>query len=108
MVSFGALDWAVVAVFAAGIFALGFSAKLRENSALQFIAAGRALTLPVFVATLVSSPERKSRRSCKIVLSCKGGTAETDWDRMVRSPSRMSMPSSRAKSDGSRIRMFPS
>ena len=55
MVSLGALDAVIIALFIASIFALGFSAKLRENTTLQFIAAGRALTLPVFVATLVAT-----------------------------------------------------
>jgi solute:Na+ symporter, SSS family len=50
-----ALDWAVIALFIAGILALGFSARLRSSSILQFLVAGRALTLPVFVATLVST-----------------------------------------------------
>lgn len=49
------LDLAVVAIFLAAILALGFSARLRELSILQFLAAGRALTLPAFVATLVST-----------------------------------------------------
>lgn len=49
------LDYAVIVAFALMILALGFSAKLRDNSILQFIAAGRSLTLPVFVATLVST-----------------------------------------------------
>lgn len=49
------LDFAVLGVFLAGVFVLGFSAKLRESSALQFIAAGRALTMPLFIATLVAT-----------------------------------------------------
>jgi len=36
------------------ILALGFSARLRNNTILQFLAAGRQLTLPLFVASLVS------------------------------------------------------
>jgi SSS family solute:Na+ symporter len=55
MVELSALDAAVIALFVAAILALGFSAKLREHSALQFIAAGRSLTLPLFLATLVST-----------------------------------------------------
>lgn len=54
-VHFAALDWLVVGLFLAGVLALGFSARLRQNSILQFLAAGRALTLPMFVATLVST-----------------------------------------------------
>jgi len=53
VVSLAPIDWAVVVVFLACILALGFSARLRENTVLQFLAAGRNLTLPAFVATLV-------------------------------------------------------
>lgn len=49
------LDVGVVALFLLGVFALGFSVRLRENSVLQYLAAGRRLTLPLFVATLVST-----------------------------------------------------
>lgn len=52
---FSALDFGVVGLFLAAILALGFSARVRDSSILQFIAAGRSLTLPVFVATLVST-----------------------------------------------------
>jgi len=48
-------DWVVVGLFIAGVFALGFSAKLRSNSTLQFLAAGRNLTLPFFVTSLVAT-----------------------------------------------------
>lgn len=34
---------------------LGFSARIREHSLLAYLSAGRALTLPAFVATLVST-----------------------------------------------------
>lgn len=51
----GPLDAAVVIAFVAALLALGFSARLRDHSMLQFLAAGRMLTLPVFVATLVST-----------------------------------------------------
>jgi SSS family solute:Na+ symporter len=49
------LDYAVIVVFVVGILGLGFSAKLRDNSILSYIAAGRNLSLPAFVATLVST-----------------------------------------------------
>ena len=52
---FAFVDLVVVGLFVAFILALGFSARVRDNSMLQFIAAGRSLTLPVFVATLVST-----------------------------------------------------
>jgi len=54
-VTFQALDWLICGLFLAGIFALGFSVKLRNSSAMQFIVAGRALTLPVFVTSLVAT-----------------------------------------------------
>jgi len=49
------LDGVMIGLFLAAILALGFSARIQKNSVLQFLAAGRALTLPVFVATLVST-----------------------------------------------------
>lgn len=55
LVSLAPLDWAVILLFVGGVLALGLSAKLRGNSVLQYLAAGRALTLPFFVATLVST-----------------------------------------------------
>lgn len=51
----GPLDLVVVSGFLIALFALGFSTRLRSNSALQLIAAGRSLSLPLFVATLVST-----------------------------------------------------
>src|ERR1044072_5679605 len=53
-IHFPTFDYVVVALFAAAIFALGFSAKLRNSSILQFLSAGRSLSLPAFVATLVT------------------------------------------------------
>ncbi|MHB8636935.1 MAG: sodium:solute symporter family protein [Fimbriimonadaceae bacterium] len=55
VVHFAPLDWAVVGAFVAALCTLGFSARLRQTTMLQFLAAGRTLTLPVFVATLVST-----------------------------------------------------
>lgn len=54
-VSLSVWDYLVLALMAAGILSLGFSARLRENTTLQLIAAGRNLTLPLFVATLVTT-----------------------------------------------------
>lgn len=51
----GPIDLVVVALFLGALFALGFSAKLKQNTVLQYLAAGRSLSLPVFVATLVST-----------------------------------------------------
>lgn len=55
MVSFATADFIVLGGILASIIALGFSAKLRESNTLQLIAAGRQLTLPLFVATLVTT-----------------------------------------------------
>jgi SSS family solute:Na+ symporter len=49
------LDGVVILLFLGAILGLGFSAKLRDSSILQYLAAGRALSLPAFVATLVST-----------------------------------------------------
>lgn len=49
------LDFAVVGGFIVLLLGLGFSAKLRENSVFQMLTAGRQLTLPAFVASLVST-----------------------------------------------------
>jgi len=51
----GVVDAGVIAVFVFAILGLGFSAKLRDNSILQYLAAGRSLSMPAFVATLVST-----------------------------------------------------
>jgi SSS family solute:Na+ symporter len=55
VITLAAADLVVLAVFAATLFGLGFSAKLRELSVFQFVTAGRQLTLPWFVATLVTT-----------------------------------------------------
>lgn len=49
------LDWAIVAIFLVGIIALGLSVSAGKPTPLQFLAAGRRLTLPAFVATLVAT-----------------------------------------------------
>jgi SSS family solute:Na+ symporter len=53
LLTFGGLDFLVLGLFFIAILALGFSVKLRDHSVLQFLAAGRKLTLPLFVASLV-------------------------------------------------------
>ncbi len=53
MVTLGTLDAVIILVYIAALLALGFSAKLRDSSVLQFLVAGRNLTLLPFVATLV-------------------------------------------------------
>jgi SSS family solute:Na+ symporter len=49
------LDVGVLVAYLAGVLALGFSARLRDSSILQYLTAGRALSLPAFVATLVAT-----------------------------------------------------
>ena len=49
------LDGVVLVVFIVAILGLGFSAKVRDHSVLQYLAAGRNLSMPAFVATLVST-----------------------------------------------------
>lgn len=49
------IDLLIVAAFVAVILAIGFSTRLRESSFFQFLAAGRTLSLPLFVASLVST-----------------------------------------------------
>lgn len=53
--SFQPLDWLVLALALIGYLTLGFTARLKEASSVQLIAAGRGLTLPLFVATLVTT-----------------------------------------------------
>lgn len=53
MVTLEAADIAIVVLFVACLLGLGFSAKLRDSSLVQYLMAGRNLTIPMFVATLV-------------------------------------------------------
>ncbi len=53
MVTFAPVDILIAALFIVFLLFLGFSAKLADNSVLQYISAGRKLTLPMFVSTLV-------------------------------------------------------
>jgi len=55
VLNLGPLDAFVLLAFLAAILCLGFSAKLRDNTLLQYLAAGRNLSMPAFVATLVST-----------------------------------------------------
>ncbi len=47
------IDWALVLAFIVAIAGLGLFTKLKSESALSYIVAGRALSVPAFVATLV-------------------------------------------------------
>ncbi|RYG26126.1 hypothetical protein EON82_04510, partial [bacterium] len=55
MLHLAPLDVGVLVAYLAGVLALGFSARLRDNSILQYLTAGRSLSLPAFVATLVAT-----------------------------------------------------
>jgi SSS family solute:Na+ symporter len=48
-------DLAVIVLFAAAVMFIGFRASRRMGGAADFLLAGRSLTLPVFVMTLVST-----------------------------------------------------
>ena len=54
-IHFAALDYALIAAFILLVAVLSFSSRLKQNSMLQFLAAGRSLSLPIFVASLVST-----------------------------------------------------
>lgn len=47
------IDYTIIALFLATLLALGFSARLRDSSLMQYLMAGRNLSIPMFVATLV-------------------------------------------------------
>jgi SSS family solute:Na+ symporter len=55
MLHLSAIDGIAVFAFILAILALGFSAKLRDHSVLAYLVAGRNLSLPAFVATLVTT-----------------------------------------------------
>lgn len=55
ILTFAWLDWLIVSLLLGAILAAGFSARLRDSSILQFLTAGRQLTLFPFVAALVST-----------------------------------------------------
>lgn len=55
MLHLAPLDIGVLVAYLAGVAALVFSARLRDNSLIQYLVAGRSLTMPAFVATLVAT-----------------------------------------------------
>jgi solute:Na+ symporter, SSS family len=48
-------DWLVLAVYFAAVLAVGFLSTRRSSDAAEYLLAGRSLTLPLFVMTLVST-----------------------------------------------------
>jgi SSS family solute:Na+ symporter len=55
LVTLAPADLAVIALFAAAVMLIGFRASRRMGGTADFLLAGRSLTLPVFVMTLVST-----------------------------------------------------
>ena len=55
LVTLAPADLAVIALFVAAVMLIGFRASRRVGGTLDFLLAGRSLTLPVFVMTLVST-----------------------------------------------------
>jgi len=55
MVSFDTGDFVVLALYGAVVLAVGFLATRRQRDGIDFLLAGRTLTLPLFVMTLVST-----------------------------------------------------
>ncbi len=55
MVNLSPADFIVIALYFAGVLAVGFRVNRRRATSLEFLLAGRSLTVPVFVMTLVSS-----------------------------------------------------
>lgn len=55
MIQFTILDYIIIIVYFAIALYIGFRSKSTENSKVDYLVAGRKLTLPAFVATLVST-----------------------------------------------------
>jgi len=55
MLGLGFFDYTVIALYIAMLFAIGFLAKKKVRGLTDYFLAGRRLTLPIFVATLVST-----------------------------------------------------
>jgi len=55
LISLAPADLAVIALFGAAVMVIGFRASRRMGGTADFLLAGRSLTLPVFVMTLVST-----------------------------------------------------
>lgn len=55
MIQFTILDYVIIIVYFAIALYIGFRSKSTENSKVDYLVAGRKLTLPAFVATLVST-----------------------------------------------------
>ena len=54
-VHFGILDYIIIVLYFLGVLYVGFRTKPTDQSNLEYLVSGRRLTLPAFVATLVST-----------------------------------------------------
>ena len=55
MVSFTIYDYLIIGLYFAAVLFIGFRTKSSDKSPVDYLVAGRVLTLPAFVATLVST-----------------------------------------------------
>lgn len=55
MISFSVYDFLIIGLYFLAVLFIGFRTKKSDNSPLDYLVAGRAITLPAFVATLVST-----------------------------------------------------
>lgn len=55
MISFSIYDYILIILYFAGVIYIGFRTRTKDKSNVDYLVAGRAITLPAFVATLVST-----------------------------------------------------
>lgn len=55
MISFSIYDYILIILYFAGVIFIGFRTKTEDKSKIDYLLAGRTITLPAFVATLVST-----------------------------------------------------
>jgi len=55
MISFSIIDYIIIFLYFAGVIYIGFRTKTEDKSKIDYLVAGRTITLPAFVATLVST-----------------------------------------------------
>ena len=55
MISFSIYDYILIVLYFLGVIYIGYRVKKSDKSNLDYLVAGRSITLPAFVATLVSS-----------------------------------------------------
>jgi len=55
MISFSIYDYILIILYFAGVIYIGFRTKTEDKNKIDYLVAGRTITLPAFVATLVST-----------------------------------------------------